>query len=152
MFLHSIVDGYSRLAYSEHLPDEKASTTVGFYSRARVFFRAHGIERVVTVVTDNGASYRAKDFTRVITATASRHQHIRPYTPRHNGKVERYNRTLAAEALYAHIWTSEARRAAAAIKVWNIHHNYHRNHTAIGDRPPASRLRNHVTNVMSQKT
>lgn len=149
VFLHSIVDGYSRLAYTEHLADEKASTTIGFYSRARVFFRAHGIERVVTVVTDNGSNYRAKDFTRVITATASRHQYIRPYTPRHNGKVERYNRTLAAEVLYARIWTSEDQRAAA-IERWNIHYNYHRNHTAIGDQPPASRLRTGVTNVMSQ--
>jgi hypothetical protein len=151
VFLHSIVDGYSRLAYTEHLPNEQASTTIGFYSRARVFFAAHGIDRIVTVVTDNGANYRAKDFTRVIAATASRHQYIRPYTPRHNGKVERYNRTLAAEVLYARIWTSEAQRAEA-IKVWNIHYNYHRNHTAIGDRPPASRLRTGVTNVMSQNT
>lgn len=87
----------------------------------------------------------------MIAATASRHQYIRPYTPRHNGKVERYNRTLAAEVLYARVWTSEAQRAHA-IKVWNIHYNYHRNHTAIGDRPPASRLRTGVTNVMSQNT
>ena len=82
-------------------------------AQSTVFFRAHGIDRVVTVVTDNGANYRAKDFTRVIAATASRHQYIRPYTPRHNGKVERYNRTLAAEVLYARIWTSEAQRAVS---------------------------------------
>jgi transposase InsO family protein len=149
VFLHSIVDGYSRLAYTEHLPDEKASTTIGFYSRARAFFRAHGIDRVVTVVTDNGANYRAKDFTRVIAATASKHQPTRPYTPRHNGKVERYQRTLTHELLYARMWTSEDQRAAA-IDVWNIHYNYHRDHTAIGDRPPASRLTARVTNVMSQ--
>ncbi len=136
VFLHSIVDGYSRLAYTEHLADEKATTTIGFYSRARVFFRAHGIDRVVTVVTDNGSNYRANDFNRVIAATASRHQYIRPYTPRHNGKVERYNRTLAAELLYSRIWLSEDQRAAA-IQRWNIHYNYHRNHTAIGDLPPS---------------
>jgi len=151
VFLHSIVDGYSRLAYTEHLADEKAATTIGFYARARAFFRAHGINRVVTVVTDNGANYRAKDFARVIAATASRHQYIRPYTPRHNGKVERYNRTIANELLYSRIWTSEAERAAA-IQRWNIHYNYHRDHTAIGDRPPASRLKTRVTNVMSQNT
>lgn len=151
VFLHSIVDGYSRLAYTEHLADEKAATTIGFYARARAFFRAHGIQRVVTVVTDNGANYRAKDFARVIAATASRHQYIRPYTPRHNGKVERYNRIIANELLYARIWLSEADRAAA-IQRWNIHYNYHRDHTAIGDRPPASRLKTRVTNVMSQNT
>ena len=148
VFLHSIVDGYSRLADTEHLPGAKASTTVGFYSRARVFLRAHGTERVVTVVTDNRANYRAKDFTRVITATASRHQYIRAYTSRHSGKAERYNRTLAAELLYAHVWTSEDQRAAA-IQRWNIHDNYHRNHTA-RTPTPASRLGPHVTNVMSQ--
>lgn len=151
VFLHSIIDGYSRLAYTEHLPDEKAATTIGFYARARAFFRAHGIDRVVRVITDNGSNYRAKDFTRVIAATASRHQYIRPYTPRHNGKVERYQRTLTHELLYARIWKSEAERAAA-IDVWNIHYNYHRDHTAIGDRPPASRLKAHVTNVMSQNS
>ncbi len=82
---------------------------------------------------------------------ASRHQRIRPHTPRHNGKVERYNRILAEELLYARIWTSEAERAAA-IKIWNVHYNYHRPHTAAGDQPPASRLHAGVTNVMSQNT
>ena len=53
------------------------------------------------VVTDNGANYRARTFTTTITSLASRHQRTRPYTPRHNGKVERYNRILAKECLYA---------------------------------------------------
>lgn len=151
VFLHSMIDGYSRLAYTEHLTDEKAATTIGFYFRARAFFKAHGITRIVRVITDNGSNYRAKDFTRAVKATASTHQYIRPYTPRHNGKVERYNRTLATELLYARVWLSEAERAAA-IQRWNIHYNYHRDHTAIGDRPPASRLKARVTNVMSQNT
>ena len=84
-------------------------------------------------------------------AVASRHQRIRPHTPRHNGKVERYNRILAEELLYARVWTSEAERAAA-IKVWNVHYNYHRCHTAAGDQPPASRLHASVTNVMNQNS
>ena len=80
---------------------EKASTTIGFFCRARAFFATHGITRLVRVVTDNGANYRARAFTATITSLASRHQRIRPYTPRHNGKVERYNRILAEECLYA---------------------------------------------------
>lgn len=64
VFLHSIVDGYSRLAYTEHLADEKASTTIAFYSRARAFFKAHGIDKVVRIITDNGSNYRAKYFAR----------------------------------------------------------------------------------------
>jgi len=148
VYLHSAVDGYSRLGYTEHLDDEKASTTIGFFHRARAFFAAHGINRLVRVITDNGPNYTAAAFHRTVSAVA-RHQRIWAYTPRHNGKVERYNRTLAEELLYARAWTCEAERAAA-IKVWNIHYNYHRAHTAVGDRPPASRLHTSVTNVMSQ--
>jgi len=149
VYLHSIVDGYSRLAYTEALPNETAAATIGFFHRARAFFAAHGITRIVRVITDNGSNYRARDFVRTVLAVASRHQRTRPYTPRHNGKVERYNRILAEELLYSRPWTSEAERTAA-IEVWNIHYNYHRAHTAVGDQPPASRLPTGVTNVMSR--
>ena len=150
VYLHSAIDGYSRLAYTEHLVDEKAATTIGFFHRARAFFAAHGITRITRVITDNGPNYTARAFTRTVCAVA-RHQRIRAFTPRHNGKVERYNRTLAEELLYARVWTCEADRADA-ITIWNIHYNYHRAHTAVGNQPPASRLRAGVTNVMSQNT
>jgi transposase InsO family protein len=146
IYLHSIVDGFSRLAYTEALPDEKGVTAVGFINRARVFFAAHGIARFTRVVTDNGSCYRSAVFAR--TLAGMRHQFIRPYTPRHNGKVERYNRILAEEFLYAREWTSETQRAAA-LEVWNVHYNYHRPHTAAGNRPPATRLHTGVTNVMA---
>jgi transposase InsO family protein len=114
---------------------------------ARAFFAAHGISRPVRVVTDNGPNYTAKAFIRTVTAVAARHQCIRPHTPRHNGKVKRYNRFLAEELLYARVWTSEAERAAA-IKVWNVHYNCHRCHTVAGDQtpgltPPPRRHRRH---------
>ena len=96
-YLHSAIDGYSRLAYTEALENETAQTTIGFFSRERAFFAAHGITRLVRVVTDNGSNYRAKTFVRTVNAHASRHQRTRPYTPRHNGKVERYQRLLAEE-------------------------------------------------------
>ena len=146
VYLHSAVDGYSRLAYTEPLADEKAITAIGFMHRARVWFAAHGIDRIERVVTDNGACYRAKDFAHVL--HGARHQRITPYTPRHNGKVERYNRILAEEFLYARTWTSEGQRAEA-LKVWNIHFNYHRPHSAAAGQPPASRLATGVTNVMA---
>lgn len=135
--LHSAVDGFSRLAYTEALPDEKARTAIGFVHRARAFFAAHGITHIHRLVTDNGACYRANDFATVL--RGARHQRITPYVPRHNGKVERYNRILAEEFLYAHAWTSEARHTAA-LAVWNIHYNYHRPHTAAGNQPPVARL------------
>ena len=145
-YLHSAVDGFSRLAYTEALPDEKARTAIGFIHRARAFFAAHGITHIHRIVTDNGACYRANDFATVL--RGARHQRITPYTPRHNGKVERYNRILAEEFLYARDWTSEDHRTAA-LAVWNIHYNYHRPHTAAGNQPPASRLHTGVTNVMA---
>ncbi|GAB3002857.1 hypothetical protein GCM10027184_69610 [Saccharothrix stipae] len=145
-YLHSAVDGFSRLAYTEALPDEKAVTAISFTHRARAFFAAHGITDIHRIVTDNGSCYRAHDFATVL--RGARHQRITPYTPRHNGKVERYQRILGEEFLYAHVWTSEQQRTDA-LTIWNVHYNYHRPHTAAGNRPPATRLHTGVTNVMA---
>ena len=144
VYLHSAIDGYSRLAYTEPLQDEKAVTAVGFMHCTRVWFAAHGIIHIQRIVTDNGACYRAKDFAHCRTAPGISSS---PPTPRHNGKVERYHRILAEEFLYARTWTSETQRAEA-LKVWNIHFNYHRPLAAAG-QPPASRLTTGVTNLMA---
>lgn len=147
-YLHSAIDGYSRLAYTEALENETAQTTIGFFSRARAFFAAHGVTRLVRVVTDNGSNYRARTFVRTVRAHASRHQRTRPYTPRHNGKVERYQRLLTEECLYARPFYSEDQRREA-ISVWVHHYNYHRPHTACADQPPATRVHERVDNVMT---
>ncbi|QHY96682.1 Integrase core domain protein [Streptomyces sp. S4.7] len=144
-YLHSAVDGFSRLSYTEPLPDEKGATAAAFLARAKVWFAAHGITHIHRVVTDNGACYRSGDFARIV-GRSTRHQKTKPYTPRHNGKVERYQRILAEELLYAREFNSEDARSSA-IAVWNIHYNYHRPHSGVGGRPPASRLRGGVTNV-----
>jgi transposase InsO family protein len=148
-YLHTAIDGFSRLAYTEALPDEKARTAIAFTHRARAFFAAHGITHIHRIVTDNGACYKAGHFATVL--RGARHQRITPYTPRHNGKVERYHRILAEEFLYARTWTSEHQRTAA-LTVWNVHYNYHRPHTATGNQPPATRLHTGVTNVMASYT
>lgn len=153
VYLHTAVDGYSRLAYTEHLADEKGATAAGFWIRARAFFAAHGIIRITRVISDNGSCYRSIVFARALLAAGgiSRHQRTKPYTPKHNGKVERYHRILAEELLYARTWTSETQRAQAT-EIWNIHYNYHRPHTAAGDQPPATRLPRRVTNVMTSNS
>ena len=145
VYLHSAVDGFSRLAYTEPLADEKGATAAAFLARAKVWFAAHGITHLHRVVTDNGACYRSADFARIV-GPQTRHQRTRPFTPKHNGKAERYQRILAEELLYAREFTTEDERAAAT-HVWNIHYNYHRPHSAAGGQPPASRLHTHVTNV-----
>lgn len=147
-YFHSAIDGFSRLAYTEALPDEKASTVIGFWTRARAWFAAHGIGRITRLVTDNGPCYKAHAFERSIRGHVATHQFTRAYTPRHNGKAERYNRILAEELLYARPFTSHAQRSAA-IKTRNNHYNYHRTHTACRNQPPANRTPTRVTNVMT---
>ncbi len=106
------IDGYSRLAYTEALDDEKAGTAAGFLKRAQAFFAAHGIHRISRLVTDNGSCYRAEEYAWKLTGVA-KHQFIKPYTPKHNGKVERYNRILTEELLYAREYRSEEQRREA---------------------------------------
>jgi Integrase core domain len=86
-----------------------------------------------------------------IDGSGTRHRKTKPFTPKHNGKVERYQRILAEELLYAREYTCEHERSAA-IAVWNIHHNYHRPHTTANGQPPASRLTTGVTNVQPSYT
>lgn len=145
VYHHSIVDGFSRLAYTEPLDDEKGATAAAFLARAKIWFAAHGITHIHRVITDNGSCYRSNDFARTV-GTTTRHQRTRPYTPRHNGKAERYQRIMTEEVLYARDYSSENERATA-ISIWNIHYNYHRPHSAAGGQPPASRLKTGVTNV-----
>jgi len=122
VYLHSIVDGFSRLAYTEPLADERGATAAAFLIRAKLWFAAHGINRIHRIVTDNGACYRSGDFAWIV-GSKTRHQKTKPYTPRHNGQVERYQRILAEELLYAREFTSEDARSAA-IAVWNIQSRY----------------------------
>ncbi len=82
-YLHSAIDGHSRLAYTEALPNEKTTTAIAFLHRAPAWSAAHGITRIERIVTDNGACYRADDFARA--TLGAHHQRITPYTPRHNG-------------------------------------------------------------------
>lgn len=138
-FLHHAVDDHSRLAYSEILDDERKETAAGFWIRARSFFDKHGI-KVTAVMTDNGSCYRSRAFAAAL-GDSVKHRRTRPYRPQTNGKVERFNRTLAAEWAYAETYASEAARVAA-YPAWLHHYNHHRPHTGISGSTPASRVHN----------
>ncbi|WP_144793354.1 IS481 family transposase [Microbacterium paludicola] len=138
-FLHHAVDDHSRLAYSEVLDDERKATAADFWIRARSFFIEHGIE-VTAVMTDNGSCYRSRAFADAL-GSHVKHRRTRPYRPQTNGKVERFNRTLATEWAYADTYTSEDDRVAA-YPAWLHHYNHHRPHTGIGGSVPASRVHN----------
>jgi transposase InsO family protein len=138
-YVHSAIDAYSRLAYSEIHDDETAISAIGFWRRARAFFASYGIT-VERVMTDNGGCYLSKAFKAELVAAAIVHTRIKPYCPRTNGKVERYNRTLLNEWAYARPYRSEAARTRALDK-WLHMYNHHRHHTAIGGAP-ISRVNN----------
>jgi len=137
-YVHSLVDDYSRLAYSEILPDEKGRTCAEFLTRAAGYFRAHGIDRLERVMTDNAYAYRYS-LRAVCAALGARQIFIRPHCPWQNGKVERLNRTLQTEWAYRQVFNSNAQRSAA-LAPWLDHYNTERRHSAIGGLPPISRL------------
>ena len=93
------------------------------------------------VVTDNGACYRSRVFSQVLDDAKIGHKWTRPYRPQTNGKVERFNRSLAAEWAYARDYTSETEREAAYTE-WLHHYNHHRPHTGIGGQTPSERVHN----------
>ena len=139
-FVHSMVDDHSRLAYSEVLPDETGATSAAFLTRAAAYFAAHGIQSIERVITDNAFAYRnSQAFRDAVTALGARQKFIRPHCPWQNGKVERFNRTLATEWAYQQPYATNEQRARA-LAPWIEQYNTQRRHTALGGRPPVSRL------------
>jgi transposase InsO family protein len=138
-YIHTAIDAYSRLAYSEILENETIATCVPFLQRAVAWFAAHGIT-IERVLTDNGNGYRSFDWRDRCAELGLRHTRTRPYHPATNGKVERFNRTLVDEWAYTRTWRSDTARARTLDR-WLHRYNHHRHHTAIGG-PPASRVNN----------
>ena len=137
-YIHSLIDDHSRLAYSEVLADEKGTTCAAFLTRAAAYFATHGITKIERLMTDNAWAY--KHSLKVVCAQlGARQKFIRPHCPWQNGKAERLNRTLATEWAYRRPYTSNDQRTAA-LADWLTHYNTERRHSALGGKPPTSRL------------
>jgi transposase InsO family protein len=136
-FVHIAIDDYSRLAYAEVLPDEKAATAIGFLHRALTFFARYGIQ-VERVLTDNGSAYISTLHALACKALGIRHLRTRPRRPQTNGKAERFIRTLLNGWAYGAIYRS-SRERTAALDGWLWHYNHQRRHSALGRQPPISR-------------
>jgi transposase InsO family protein len=138
-YCHSMLDDHSRLVYSELHRDERANTVTEFVERALGFFAEHGIT-VRRLQTDNAFAYIHNRGLRALLARHTiQHRRIPPRTPKRNGKVERYQQTLAREWAYGQRYRSSDARAAA-LPHWINHYNTTRPHSAIGNRPPISRI------------
>lgn len=136
--LHVAVDDCSRVAYAELLPDESAASAVAFLRHAITWLAALGV-RVEAVMTDNAFCYTQRRYAEATAALGLRHLRTRPYTPRTNGKAERFIQTALREWAYAKAYRSSAQRAGA-LGPFLTEYNTTRPHTAHGRRPPISRL------------
>ncbi|GAA4083072.1 IS481 family transposase [Nocardioides kongjuensis] len=139
-FVHTVIDDHSRIAYAEICTDEKAATAIGVLQRAVAWFADHGVT-IERVLSDNGSAYRSYAWRDACAELAISHKRTRPYRPQTNGKIERFHRTLADGWAYARLYESTEQRNAA-LPAWLHFYNHHRAHSAIGGRPPVTRLTN----------
>jgi transposase InsO family protein len=146
-FYHAAIDDASRVAYGEVLESERKEDVVAFLLRVVAFFELQGV-RISQLMTDNGSAYRSKLFRRTLDALGIRHIFTRPYTPKTNGKVERFIRTSAGEWAYGRPYHNSKQRTKA-LSAWLGYYNLTRRHAGIGRKTPFQRLvQIRVTNVL----
>jgi transposase InsO family protein len=145
-YLHLAIDDHSRLAYSEILPDEKRGSCLRFLFNALRFFRRHGV-RVERVMTDNGSSFRSFRYAKALRRLKIKHLRTRPYTPKTNGKAERFVQTSLREWAYARAYNTSDERAAD-LPIWLHRYNWHRPHRSLRSKPPISRLAQTMDNLL----
>jgi transposase InsO family protein len=145
-YVHVAIDDRSRLAYVEILPDERQGSAAAFLKRAVAWYKRHGIE-VKRVMTDNGSCYVSRLFATTRTGLGLRHSFTRPYRPRTNGKAERLIQTLLREWAYRFVYSSSSQRSRRLTRYLHFY-NWHREHQALGRKPPAARLPLAVNNVL----
>lgn len=137
-FVHVAIDDASRVGFSQILPDEKKQSAVAFLEAAIAYYLSLGIT-VVRVMTDNGACYKSKAFAKACRDLGLRHIRTKPYTPRTNGKAERFIQTLLREWAYAQAYPNSTRRARE-LPFWLHRYNWHRPHGGLNSEPPISRI------------
>jgi len=137
-YVHVAIDDASRIAFSQILPDERKESAVAFLEAAVAYCASLGI-KVERVMTDNGACYRSKAFRKACRDLGLKHIRTRPYTPKTNGKAERFIQTALREWAYAQAYDTSAMRAAE-LPFWLHRYNWHRPHGSLKSKPPISRL------------
>jgi transposase InsO family protein len=137
-YVHVAIDDASRVAFSQILPNERKESAVAFLKAACAYYASLGI-KVTQVMTDNGSCYLSKAFGKACRALGIKHIRTKPYTPRTNGKAERFIQTALREWAYAQAY-SDSRQRAAELPIWMHRYNWHRPHGSLKSKPPISRL------------
>lgn len=145
-FVHVAVDDASRVAFTQVRPDEKAASAWRFLIDAVRYYRSLGI-KITGVMTDNGSCYK-KNFNRACRRLSIKHLYTRPYTPRTNGKAERFIQTALREWAYARSYTCSEQRKQL-LPAWTHQYNWHRPHASLGYQPPISRISESVNNLLA---
>jgi len=136
-FLYVAIDDHSRIAFTAMMPDEKAVSSASFLAQAVAYFARLGIE-VRRVMTDNGPCFYADRFRDACRQLHIKHIRTRIYTPRTNGKAERFIQTAIREWAYARLYQNSAERLQY-LTPWIHQYNWHRPHASLNQRPPISR-------------
>lgn len=136
--LHVAIDDHSRVGFSQMLGDETARSACAFLVAALRYYQRLGV-RIEQVMTDNGSAYKAHRFAKLLRRLGIRHIRTRPYTPRTNGKAERFIQTALREWAYAKAYTHSDGRTAE-LPIWLHRYNWHRPHGSLKAKTPISRL------------
>jgi transposase InsO family protein len=137
-FVHVCLDDASRIAFAQILPDERKESTIAFLQAALAYYASLGVS-VLRVMTDNGSCYRSRAFAKTCRRLELKHIRTRPYTPRTNGKAERFIQSALREWAYAQAYPSSAHRTAE-LPAWLHRYNWHRPHGGLKSQTPISRL------------
>jgi len=143
--VHVAIDDHSRVVFSQGHPDETAISAIAFLRIAVAYYASLGVT-IRRLLTDNGSAYRSKAFALTCAELGIKHRFTRPYTPRTNGKAERFIQTALREWAYVTSYATSAERQAA-LQPWMHTYNHHRPHSALDYRPPITRIpQNNLSN------
>jgi transposase InsO family protein len=149
-FLHVAIDDHSRIAFTAMYPDQTERSSTHFLTAAVAWYEGLGIA-IRKVLTDNGPCYKANRFARVCGELGLKHRRTRPYTPRTNGKAERFIKTAINEWAYARTFQNSADRTAS-LPAWTHQYNWHRPHASLNQLPPISRAGLDDNNLLTHHT
>ena len=149
-FVHVCIDDASRIAFSQVMPDEKKESATAFLIAAIAYYASLGVA-ISRVMTDNGSCYRSHAFRDLCKALGLKHIRTKPYTPKTNGKAERFIQTALREWAYAQAYPSSDRRTAE-LPFWLHRYNWHRPHGGIKSQTPISRLGLDADNLLRLHT